>query len=430
MPAGGRRRGGPTLCDTGRSAAQVTRKAAEKGLFQVGDEVAGVFQAHRQADRVVADTGARAFFLAQVAREIQLDRGDQRLRGTDARHRREQPQRVDEPPRPLAVAPEVEAQHAAVAVFHLFRGQFVSRVVLKARIVDPLDPRVPAQEFGQRHRALGVAPIAQRVGSQTAQDQEGRAGIQRRAHAGGQRLEFPEPLPVGDHDAAHDVAMTAGVLGQAVDVVVDPELSVVVQPPERVVQNGGHAMRPGQRRDRREIRNLHHRVGGRLENQALCVIGRENLLQAPQVVHAQQGMADSQAGQPLPHHDANRPIGLQKADDAVPGAQVAERRQPGGGHSRGYANRVIAALQLRRQLFQLPRGGIGAASVIEPLVAGFGRQRRGDVPVRELHRAVNGLDQRLVAPGHPDPRLMREACFLLHLPGSRSRALPPCRTRQ
>ena len=59
----------------------------------------------------------------------------------------------------------------------------------------------------------------------------------------------------------HDIPMTARVFGQAVDVEINLELTVVVQTTKSIVQDGGHAMLPCQSDDRTDIGNVEHGVG-------------------------------------------------------------------------------------------------------------------------------------------------------------------------
>ena len=132
-------------------------------------------------------------------------------------------------------------------------------------------------------------------------------------------------LLLADHDAAHGVAVAVRVLRQAVHEVVDLVAAVVVQAGERVVEHGDDVVPLRERRDRREVGHLQHRIRRRLEQHELRVVLRERLLDAGQVVHAQHRELDPELRQEAPHGDAVRPIRLDEDHDAVAGFEIAEQ---------------------------------------------------------------------------------------------------------
>ena len=97
----------------------------------------------------------------------------------------EQLERVVERLARLEPADDAEGQERASAAVEIFPRQSVIGIIGKAGVIDPFDPRIAAQEFGDAARILDVALDAQRHRFDALQQQEGR---QRRQHGAGGAL--------------------------------------------------------------------------------------------------------------------------------------------------------------------------------------------------------------------------------------------------
>ena len=97
----------------------------------------------------------------------------------------EQLERVVERLARFEAADDAEGQERASAPAEIFPRQSVIGIIGKAGVVDPFDPRIAAQEFGNAPRVLDVALDAQRHRFDALQQQEGR---QRRQHGAGGAL--------------------------------------------------------------------------------------------------------------------------------------------------------------------------------------------------------------------------------------------------
>ena len=90
--------------------------------------------------------------------------------------------------------------------------------------------------------------------------------IERCANHDGVRLHRRKELPAADDRAAEHIAVTGGVLRQAVHEQVDVELTMVVKACECIVEQSERAMRASRCSDARDIGNLEDGVAGRLED--------------------------------------------------------------------------------------------------------------------------------------------------------------------
>ena len=84
----------------------------------------------------------------------------------------DQLERVVEPLAGLEAALDAEGQQRAGAAAEIFLRQRVVGIVGKARIIDPVDARIVAQEFGDPPRILDMALDAQRHRLDALQQQE------------------------------------------------------------------------------------------------------------------------------------------------------------------------------------------------------------------------------------------------------------------
>ena len=76
------------------------------------------------------------------------------------------------------------------------------------------------------------------------------------------RVTVLDIIRASDHRTAHHISGARGVLGETVHEQVDVELAMLVKSRERVVHDGQRARAPGHAGERRDIRDLGHRVGG------------------------------------------------------------------------------------------------------------------------------------------------------------------------
>ncbi len=87
-----------------------------------------------------------------------------------------------------------------------------------------------------------------------------------------------------DHRASHDIAMPRCVLGEAVHIQIDIELPVIVESGQGVVEHRERTMRPGQRGDAGDVRNLQHWIGGAFEYDQPRGLSLKRMLQSLQIV--------------------------------------------------------------------------------------------------------------------------------------------------
>ena len=93
--------------------------------------------------------------------------GDQRFDAAEARGESKQARALGDGARGVAVAADLERDHAASAA-HLTLGDRVARVVGQPGVKDALDTGVPAQEAGNRQRIGLMAVHAHRQRLQAA----------------------------------------------------------------------------------------------------------------------------------------------------------------------------------------------------------------------------------------------------------------------
>jgi ATP-dependent Lon protease len=219
---------------------------------------------------------------------------------------------------------------------------------------------------------------------------------------------------VADHDTAHRVAVTVGVLRHAVHEVIELVAAVVVQSGEGVVEHRDHVVTLRERRYALEVRHLQHGVRRRLEQHELRVVLRERLLDTVQVVDAQHRELHTQLRQETPDGYAIRPIRLDEDHDAIAGLEIAQQREPDRGHAGTRGDRVVAILQLGRQELELARRRVRVARVVEAVLLGIGAQRVGDRRIGELHGPVHGRYDGVVAIAELDLLRMRDSSLLFH----------------
>ena len=135
-------------------------------------------------------------------------------------------------------------------------------------------------------------------------------------------------------------------------------------------------------------------------------------------------MRDTELGQPLAHHRANRSVGFDEKHDPIAGGKISEQGEPDRRHASRYADRPVTILKLGTERLELPRCRIRIARIIETLVASLGRHCRAKARKRELHRPVDRTDQGLIALRQVDTRLMDDPAFFLHWFGVARETLP------
>ena len=261
------------------------------------------------------------------------------------------------------------------------------RVRRQAGIVDVLHLRVRAQERGERH-PVGVVrlhPDRQRLGP--AQHQERVERAQDRAL---RVLHEPQPLDVlvthGDDDAADAVAVAVEVFRRAVRDQVGAELDrpLDVRAGERVVDDQLGVMAMGEVGRGAEIRQPHHRIGRRLDEQHLGR-RRHRPLDLVEVRGVDVGERELVAPQHLVEQPEGAAVGVVGDDHVV--ARLEHRRDRADrGHARGEGEPFLAGLDrcevaLERHPRRVLRPGILVALVFTQRLLDVGRglvDRRDD----------------------------------------------------
>ena len=229
-----------------------------------------------------------------------------------------------------------------------------------------------------------------------------------------------DQLGARDDGPAHDVAGARGVLGEAVNEHVHVVVAVLVKPGEGVVHDGERARRPGEARERADVGDLGDRVGRALEEHQARGLRRECAFHAREILDGKHAVRHAEAAQQAADEIAARVVGLDEADDVVTllgerEQRVGYRRDAGGGDQT-----FLTPLQLRQQLLQLARGGIGGARVEEARAlatqVAFGVLERIEL---EFDGLVDRRHQRTVAGRQLDRGWMIDESGLFHDPGAR-----------
>ena len=219
---------------------------------------------------------------------------------------------------------------------HLLPGELVLRMRRQTRVVDPRDLRMGAQELrqGLAVGAVLLHPQRQRLGAAKHQPrierpQDGAFGV----------LHEPQPLDVvvadRDDDAADAVAMSVEVLRRTVRHQIGAELDRPLDAGtgEGVVHDEPDVVAMREIRRRPQVRDAHHRIGGRLDEQHPCR-RRERALDVVKLrrVHVTEGQAV--ALQHLVEQAEGAAVRVVGHDDVVAGLQ-----QRGDGADRRHAGR-------------------------------------------------------------------------------------------
>ena len=234
-----------------------------------------------------------------------------------------------------------------------------------------------------------------------------------------------DQLGARDDGPAHDVAGAGGVLGQAVNEHVHVVVAVLVKPGKGVVHDGERARRPGEARERADVGDLGDRVGRALEEHQARGLRRECAFHAREILDGKHAVRHAEAAQQAADEIAARVVGLDEADDVVTllgerEQRLGYRRDAGGGNQT-----FLTPLQLRQQLLQLARGGIGGARVEEARAlatqVALGVLERIEL---EFDGLVDRRHQWTVAGRQLDPRWMIDESGLFHDPGTRRSRAP------
>ena len=195
-------------------------------------------------------------------------------------------------------------------------------------------------------------------------------------------------------------------------------IAVLVKPGKGVVHDGERARRAGEARERADVGDLGDRVGRALEEHQARGLRRECAFHARQILDGKHGVCHAEPPQQAADEIAARVVGLDEADDVVtlPGEGeqgLGYRRDAGGGNQT-----FLTPLQLRQQLLQLARGGVGSARVEEaralaPQVA-LGVLERIEL---EFDGLVDRRHQRTVAGRQLDRGWVVDQSGLFHDPG-------------
>src|SRR6185312_10522998 len=195
--------------------------------------------------------------------------------------------------------------------------------------------------------------------------------IERPAEHAEVRPQRADELASPYHRTTHHIAGSGSVLGQAVDEHVDLVLTMLVQPREGVVHHHESACALGEPGDRRDVRDLGHRVGRALEPHEPGRMRCEGALDSRKVLDRQHGMGHAEATQEAADQIARRIIGLDETEDVIALLGQREQRLRHGTDTGSRHQTLLASLQLREQQLELARGGIRGTRIEEsgPLAA-------------------------------------------------------------
>jgi hypothetical protein len=135
----------------------------------------------------------------------------------------------------------------------------------QAWIVHARNGGMRIEEQRNAHRARRLRLVAQVIGLHAAHHQERRVRVQQCAEQDAFAADRPDQLGATDDGARHDVAVSGGVLGQAVQVQVDVVLAVVVETGEGIIERGQRAVGMRELRDAGDVGDARDRIGRRLE---------------------------------------------------------------------------------------------------------------------------------------------------------------------
>src|SRR6185295_19696851 len=117
----------------------------------------------------------------------------------------------------------------AVEIVHLRACQCVLRMGRETRVENPCDLLVVGKELRYLHRVGGLLAIAQKIRLETAQDEEGRMRIEKRAEGDEVFAHHLDQLGPRYHRATHDVTVSRCVLRQAVNEEIDLVLAMTMK---------------------------------------------------------------------------------------------------------------------------------------------------------------------------------------------------------
>ena len=192
---------------------------------------------------------------------------DQRLHAAQAGRARHHAQAVVEALGGGKAAAQDEGDHPAERR-HLAPRHPVPRVCGQARVDDARHLGVVLEVHGERQRVLALPRDAQVKGLEAAQHQERRVWIEDPAQDLQQVAHALHPRAAAQEGAAHDVAVAAQGLGEAVhdDVRPQPQRALEEGRGEGVVHHDGQAGRMCLARNGLDVDDLDRGVRGALEH--------------------------------------------------------------------------------------------------------------------------------------------------------------------
>jgi hypothetical protein len=214
---------------------------------------------------------------------------------------------------------------------------------------------------------------------------------------------------------APPIAVSGGVLGEAVQKDVDVEASVVVKARKRIVHHGETTAAPRMARQVLDVRDLGHRVRRAFEQDQPCFGLVEDTLDACVILDRQQIVGHTVAGEQMLHEIAGGSVGFDESKDMV--ALLAERQGRGGnGRDPGSDQEtVLPALQPRKGQLELPKRRIRSARIIKPGTVSFEiAQGFLGVVERELHRLIYRRHQRPIVRRQLGRRRMVDERVVFH----------------
>src|SRR6185437_1652102 len=187
--------------------------------------------------------------------------------------------------------------------------------------------------------------------------------IERPAEHAEVRPQRADELASPYHRTTHHIAGSGSVLGQAVDEHVDLVLTMLVQSREGVVHRHESTGALGEPGDRRDVRDLGHRIGRTLEPHEPGRMSCQGALDSGQVLDRQHGVRDAEASEEAADEITCWVIGLDAAEDVITLLGEREQRLRHGTDTGGSHQTLLASLQLREQELELTGRGIRSTGI-------------------------------------------------------------------
>ena len=282
--------------------------------------------------------------------------------------------RINEAPRRLFTALDLEAHHRTEGTL-LPLGQLVLRVAGQPGVVDLVDAWLGLQPLCQCQRTgavglhahtQGLQPLEEHPGIERA---EGRPGGPQEAH---HRLHLG--LAPGNH-TAEAAALAIDVLGRRVHDDVRTELQRLLQRrrAEAVVDHQQRLVGMGNLGQSGDIHQLGQRVGWRLDEQQLGV-GLERRLPGCQIGQRRVIHLDAETLEVLLEQADGRAEHAARHQHMVAGAALAHHDGQDRGHAGRGGHRLLGAFQSGNALLEGAHGRVGVARVdVARLLAGKAR---------------------------------------------------------